>query len=476
MPDNLRITPPVTNNENINKIPITKQPGPMTPIDPSKVVQPNTDKQGDTNARFEFLLNRNSVFSKFLEQLNQTPALSETLQKFTFEAFSRPENIHDNRSAALFMKELTAAMKMESADILKNLTFQSNNRTKFTGAIFDVLRNTLNEYPGDRNLEQAISDFLKAYDGYFSTADTTQTIAKELDTLSHQIPNPYSKQLKELTEEVITDQPVKGLDLNLSVLKEKIIPLLSKYVTASNDYGTARDTITLLVHNLARLNISSHQEVVETFTALLDYCKYELNLPEPKMNEMKSMFLKTVTEASQKPANPLFDSLMKVLSENMKQSSSGVTQSLYRDTLTSLLLDNSVYMPFNHIFLPINYNGQFMFTEIWIEKENEKKKSGKGNAEAGGAPIHLYLTFDIKKLGYFEAAVSFSSGKADIQLNCPPSLEKDRRAISEKIGDIFTRNGLTAQSIELVTGKSAGTEKQILRKVYERKNVIDVTV
>ncbi|MCY1713062.1 hypothetical protein [Caproiciproducens galactitolivorans] len=476
MPDNLRITPPVTNNENINKIPITKQPGPMTPIDPSKVVQPNTDKQGDTNARFEFLLNRNSVFSKFLEQLNQTPALSETLQKFTFEAFSRPENVHDNRSAALFMKELTAAMKMESADILKNLTFQSNNRTKFTGSIFDVLRNTLNEYPGDRNLEQAISDFLKAYDGYFSTADTTQTIAKELDTLSHQIPNSYSKQLKELTEEVITDQPVKGLDLNLSVLKEKIIPLLSKYITASNDYGTARDTITLLVHNLARLNISSHQEVVETFTALLDYCKYELNLPEPKMNELKSMFLKTVTEASQKPANPLFDSLMKVLSENMKQSSSGVTQSLYRDTLTSLLLDNSVYMPFNHIFLPINYNGQFMFTEIWIEKENEKKKSGKGNAEAGGAPIHLYLTFDIKKLGYFEAAVSFSNGKADIQLNCPPSLEKDRRAISEKIGDIFTRNGLTAQSIELVTGKSAGTEKQILRKVYERKNVIDVTV
>ena len=61
-------------------------------------------------------------------------------------------------------------------------------------------------------------------------------------------------------------------------------------------------------------------------------------------------------------------------------------------------------------------------------------------------------------------------------MELPPSLEKDRRAISEKIGDIFTRNGLTAQSIELVTGKSAGTEKQILRKVYERKNVIDVTV
>ncbi|QEY33692.1 hypothetical protein FL966_00675 [Caproiciproducens galactitolivorans] len=476
MPDNLRITPPIPNSDTINKIPTTKQTGPTTPIDPSKVVQPNTDKQGDTNARFEFLLNRNSVFNKFLEQLNRTPALSETLQKVTFEAFSRPENVHDSRTNAPFMKELTAAMKMEPADILKNLTFQSNNRTKFTGPIFDVLRNLLNAHAGDRELKQTISNFLKAYDGYFSTADTTQAIAKELDTLSTQIPNPYSKQLKELTKELITDQPVKGLDLNLSVLKEKVIPLLGKYVAASNDYGVARDNITLLVHNLARLNISSHQELVDTFTALLDYCKYELNLPEPKMNEIKSMFLKTVTEASQKPENPLFDSIIKMLSENMKQSSSSVTQSLCRDTLTSLLLDNSVYMPFNHIFLPINYNGQFMFTEIWIEKENEKEKSRRGNLESGGSPVRLYLTFDIKRLGYFEAAVSFIDGKADIQLNCPESLEKDKRAISEKIADIFAQNGLTAQKIELLTGPGAVTKKQILRRVYERKNVIDVTV
>lgn len=448
----------------------------MVPIDPTKVLQPNTDKQGNQNSNFDLLLNRNSVFSKFLEQLGGTPALSQTLQKIVFETFSRSENIHDNRPLSMLMKQFSAAMKMEPADILKNLMFQGSNHTKFSGPVFDVLRNLINEYP-DKNLEKPLADFLKAYDGYFSTAETTSAIAKNLNTLIHQIPGSFGRQLQALADELMSSQPVINLDSNLILLKEKIIPLLSKYVASTNDFGTARDTITLLVHNIARLNTSSHQEVVDKLTSLLDYCKYELNLPNDKMDQIRAMFLKTVTAAAQKPENQLYDSMMKVLSENLNQSSSGVTQSLYKDTVLSLLLDNSVYMPFTHLLLPVNFNGQFLFSEIWIEKDEENEKhSAKRSAVSGPKPVRLYLSFDIKALGNFEASIVLTEGRADVQMSCPPSLMKNSREIGSCISEIFSRNGLNIQNLEFLPENSPGITKQILSRIYERKNVIDVSV
>ncbi len=476
MPDNLRITTPVTSNESINKVSSAKQPPAMLPIDPSKVTPPSTDKQADQSANFDFLMNRNSVFNKLLEQLGETPALSQTLQKIMFDAFNRADSVHGSRPANLLMKQLSSAMEMNEVDIVKNLMFQNNNHTKFSGPFFDIFRNLMSEYP-DSNLDEHLSAFLKSYDVYFSTPDTTVTILKELNGLVRQMPNSYGTKLQALVDELMTEQPFNSLDLNLAVLKDKILPLLSEYVTVTNDFGPSRDSITLLVHNIARLNISSHQELVDEFSSLLDYCRYDLNLPDEKMNQIKSMFLKSLTESSQKPENHFYDSLLKVLTDSSNQSTSSVSQTLYKNVISSLLLDNSVYMPFTHLFLPINYNGKFMFSEIWIEKDDDSNRSSpRSSGETGAKPIKLFLTFDIKSLGYFEASIALSQTNADVQLSCPPALTKNSREIGNKISEIFSQNGLTAQSVELVTGGTAAVSKQIMKKVYERKNVIDVTI
>ena len=101
MPDNLRISNPVPTNDGINRMTPPKQAESSIPIDPSKVVQPNTDKQQNSNLNFDLLLNRTSVFNKFLDQLRQTPELTQTLQKIVFDAFTRAEKIHDNKSTTM---------------------------------------------------------------------------------------------------------------------------------------------------------------------------------------------------------------------------------------------------------------------------------------------------------------------------------------------------------------------------------------
>lgn len=474
MPDNLRITTPVPTNDGANRLPPSKRTDPLQSIDPSAIGQAKTNPQTNQDQSFDLLLNRNSVFSKFLEQLGQTPGLSQNMQKLVFELFNRTENPTANQNIPAFLNRLASAMQMDKSGILENLLFQSANQTKFSDRVFDMLREIVAQHPNS-TVNTHIAELLKAYDNFFSIDSTTSAIVDILKAMKQQIPGQKSTQLQELAKGISAEQPVENLEQNLTVLKEKIIPFLAKYISESNDFGRVRNNITLLVHNLARLNVSSRNSLADKFNELLDYCKYDLNFPAAKIENMRAMFIEHLNQMEKAPQNELFNSLMQALKEGQTQNASSASQSLYRETVSSLLMDNSVFMPFNHIFLPVNYNGQFMFSEIWIEKNNDGK--GKGNGALGGdKATRMLLTFEIKSLGYFEASIEFYQKKASIRLNLPPELASDKVKIGQKITDIFTQNGITAERVELVPDNTPTVAQKIIKKVRERKQVIDVTI
>lgn len=134
MSDNLRVTTPVTTNDTIGKLRPSKEPNNIDIINPAKVTPPNQNEQAGKENNAELLLNRNSVFTKYVTQLQQTPALSQTLQKMMFEIFSKDKLIQRDPTASAMMKQLSSSLVMDKSDIMKNLMFQQNNRTKFAGA------------------------------------------------------------------------------------------------------------------------------------------------------------------------------------------------------------------------------------------------------------------------------------------------------------------------------------------------------
>jgi hypothetical protein len=474
MPDNIRITTPVPGSEGINRVSPSKRPDAMQPIDPSRVARAGAEKQEQTE-NFEFLLSRNSVFSKFIEQLGQTPGLAQSMEKIVLDVFGRAQNPRTAAGMSPLMSRLADSMRMEPENIVENLQFQNSGQTKFSEPVFGLFRELSAQVPTE-TLHTRLAEFLKAYDGFFSIGDTTATLIKELDGMKQQIPAPYSNQLQALTEELTAEQPVEHLEQNLTVLKDQIIPFLAKYTSVSNDFGRVRNNITLLVHNLARLNTSSREELADKFNSLLDYCRYDLNFPAAKTENIKEMFIEHLNQAPVRQENTFFDSLIQLLSDGAKQNTSHLSQSLFKDTVSSLLLDNSVYMPFKHLFLPINYNGQFMFTEIWIEKDDDAQQGRRSLADNGSRVTRMYLTFDVKSLGYFEASIELLQKSASIRLNCPPELSADTRKISAGISEIFARNGLSADRVDVIPDNTPAVSQRILKKVYERKNVIDVTI
>lgn len=324
---------------------------------------------------------RNSVYGQFLKQLESTPDLSQTLQKIAMNAVNGQKITAARLPADSPLRALASSITMQKGDILKNLTFQRENASLFSGKLFQLL-GQISQQSSDSRLDLHLADFLKAFCGYCTAQDTTQAIFTNLETIRNRIPIPYAKQLSGEIRKLSGN--AEDTNQNLALLKEKIIPLLGKYVSKTNDYGKSREAISMLLHNTSILNVSTQENLSQKFEQLLHYCKYSLNLPDTIINRMKFLFAGEIAAKREDSTDNAFcKAFLSLLSHTGgKNSPAGTDAAALHDICQSVLLDNSVYMPFQHIFLPVSIDGRFLFTQIWIEKkerERSAKKQPSGN-------------------------------------------------------------------------------------------------
>lgn len=477
MPDNITSSTPITGStSSIRPNQMPKEPPQVKVIDPSRVTKPNAGQQTEQNSGSELSLNRTSVFNTYIRQLRLLPALNETLQKMMFDLFARKDALQNIPGVTELMKRLSTATKMERSEILQNLMYQNQNQTKFSGPVFSALRSLAYKYP-DSDLDLYLAGFLKAYDGVLSQADTMKALVGQLNYLVGHMPRFYSRQLQPLVDELLPGKNEENIQHNLKLMKESIVPMLSMYASKTKDTGAVRNEITLFIHTLARLNTSSRANLEDTLKNLLDYCRFELHVPSKVTDWIGEMVEKKLADTLEAPDNPFFKTLTQVLSEGTVKGDSLENSSLYKSVVDRLVMDNSVYMPFTHLFLPVQYYGQWMFSEIWIEKDRHNEKSyGDGTDQK---PVRLFISFDIKELGYFEVFIELLHAKATVELNYPAALKKSREDIQNTITKILTQNGMSAESVKL-SAVADNTAPQIpgriMQTMYEWRNAIDVSV
>lgn len=462
MPENLRITAPIPNSDGLRgPNPVAAEPAAVNAANPARVNRPNAQEQGTDAEAMDLLLGRDSVFSRFIQQLRQTPALSETLGRLLADTAARTETAAPALPQNSPLMLLTSGVAGQKEDMLQELVFQQKNSTLFSAPLFQLL-GRISERSGDFQLDLRVADFLKAFDGYFSAPHTLSSILTNLGAIEQQIAAPYAKKLIQLAEKLDTADPAS--DSNPTLLKKEILPLLSEYVSKSSDHGKMRETLSLLLHNTSILNVSSKQNLTEKFGRLEEYCSR--SLPEPTMKLMRSFYEEAVRPGPGKERSRFSEALISFLSGGEEAG---------KDICRSLLLDNSVYMPFTHIYLPAVWQGRFLFSQIWIEKRDGENSHEEPEGREK-KPLSLYLTFDIQDLGYFEARVTLAGKKADIRLSCPAPLLGRSAEIASSLGRILDRDGLKAGEIRLSSSEQPEIPGLIFQKILERKRIVDVTV
>lgn len=472
MADNLKITTPINTSENITKI-RQKEISDIPVIDPTRVGS-RSEQQSSGQKNIDYDFNQQSVYNKFLQQFQGTANLNSTMKKIFFDAFLR-QNISDSQNNLdNLLSAVASKFQMENpAEMSQQIKYLQENNTKFSADFFEMLRNISAQAKQNNGNEFQVllGQFLKSYDNFMSSEHTLNAIIFTCRNLSLFMRRTSAQQMNQYIDQLesLSQKPIDAA----VILKKEIIPFLGKNINSTGDPAKVRNMITLIVHNLARLNTGSIEHVENHFSNLIDYCRYNLNLSNAQLKLIESAYEQAVNEPHHKE-NEYFQTFIEVLKNGISDNRSEVGKAIYKDIANALLLDQNTFMPLTHIFLPVNYNGAFMFSEIWIDKQQEDvSSSGEYQTNKN---LRLFLTFDIQNLGYFETVIQISGKNVEVILNYPASLKNKNKEIKDTVNTIFSNQGFDVKNITASAGSSAQKLDIIFPNIYERKQSVNVSI
>lgn len=470
MPDLLKVSSPLPSQE-ANKI------RPPVPGEANKQVQhiPNPQRVAQTNSQTvntereaaRFLPNFESNYDRFIQLLRSTGD-SMSLYKELF--FNSAGLVVNSGMSEGITKEIAAFMnliQMTESELASFVQAQVGDTVKFDGPFFNMLLDVFNNTISD-DLQYSILDMLKKYDSHSSSGHIFNELLTNLDQMIERMPKSAATELQQLIGQLKTGDEAGQNSINLSILKNSILPFLSQYVSSRGDFGTIRDAITLFTLNLARFESGSTDSFIQSFRELLKYDDVANRLSGIDINELEKYLL-----SGNKPiSNEAVNRLVEIISRGVGGEAGIQNKGDFENIMRSILVNESVYMPLLHVMVPANVNGTMMFSEMWVDPDAE----GHGGGSLEERAVKVMVKFDIKNVGYFELIALSKNSDVDLQLYFPESFESQSFEIRQSLRNILDRNGLTMHELFMDVVTRPKTISEVFPKIHERKNAIDVVV
>jgi len=170
-----------------------------------------------------------------------------------------------------------------------------------------------------------------------------------------------AEQLRQLISSLDTTAGKGSVDQNLSNMRENIIPFLSKYISQTKGFGSARDNISLFILNFTRYEMGGREAFSEALNSLLGIPEVSSKVTNNMVAELvDSIFSNTQGDHTR----VLQDQLVNIITKGLDGQAGYQNTQVFQNILQSALLNESVYMPLLHLMIPADYHGRQMFSEI----------------------------------------------------------------------------------------------------------------
>ena len=169
--------------------------------------------------------------------------------------------------------------------------------------------------------------------------------------------------------------------------------------------------------------------------------------------------------------NELADRLLNIMQAGVKGEAGIENREAFVNIMRSMLVNESVYMPLMHVMLPVILDGVPMFSEMWVDPDEES--ANPGSKERG---VKLLIKFDMKDVGFFDMMLYYEKGKIDMLIHYPEELSGHESDIRENIRKIMSKNKLDLEYLGVERNKAPIQVSAAFPKIFERRNSINVTI
>ena len=473
MPDLMGVTNPVPGHDNTNvnrNIPISPNNTQVQNVpDPSRVTGADNRTEQQDASQAGGQVRYDSNFQTFVQQLSQTQDMTGTMARLmlregTSVTSGMSEGIAEEMSLALEM------LKMDQGQLFQFLSAQMKAGTRFSGALFALLRNAYARADAE-GVRLDILNFLKSYSDYSSTAHLEGNMLRNLASMANAMPASWGDQLRQLLAQLENGVAAGDRQGNINLLQQQVFPLMSSYVSQTHDLGKPRELLSLLALDLARYENGSEEKLQETFHQLAGYgtLKGMLgNIDGPSLLKL----LQGSQFAKPSSATQFADHLAAAAARALRGEGSAEVQEVFRNLVSSMLVNESVYMPLNHFLIPLEMDGRMLFSELWVDADAEKKDS-RGQSEKC---MKFLFKIDVQDVGLFDVVLTSREREVDVMVACPETVAPLSRQVEQTISQILVRNELTPTGISVRKMERPVTLTEVFPKIFEGKNSVNVIV
>ena len=402
-------------------------------------------------------------YAAFLKELSQTANLPKALETVLFGDGALALS-QEKGEIGQVMEELFSSMEMESPEDLKAfLQDQQKAQIKFSGNLFNNLRGMLSSNISP-SLKNAILNFGKTYNDFASSGHFLQqmeTIAGDIDKML--LPS-FQGEFEDLLSQLNFQAEPGKTEENTSLINNQIIPFMSNYISRTHDYGAVRNAVVMFILYAVKYENGSEELLGKQKDALMNNPDFRLLFkgnPEEAFKEL----LDQVKGQEENAFPKLFTDFLKAGAEG-KAGTENISH--FQEVLHGLLVNESVYMPLQHLVMPFRYDDKDVMSEMWVEQE---AKDG-----AGGKLTKMLLKFNIQSLGNFEIISGISDMRVDLQLFMPEELMDKQKDVEDVLSHILRRNGLSVANLGVYQKTRDFRIQEVFPEIKEAEKGLNVRI
>lgn len=456
------ITPDPSINQRISQDPSIKNP--VAPGTVNRADGQNTGQTGTATGEGSFSgVDFEGNYAAFLKELSQTANLPKALETVLFGDGALALS-QEKGEIGQVMEELFSSMEMESPEDLKAfLQDQQKAQIKFSGNLFNNLRGMLSSNISP-SLKNAILNFGKTYNDFASSGHFLQqmeTIAGDIDKML--LPS-FQGEFEDLLSQLNFQAEPGKTEENTSLINNQIIPFMSNYISRTHDYGAVRNAVVMFILYAVKYENGSEELLAKQKDALMNNPDFRLLFkgnPEEAFKELVDQVKGQEDNAFPK----LFTDFLKAGAEG-KAGTENISH--FQEVLHGLLVNESVYMPLQHLVMPFRYDDKDVMSEMWVEQE---AKDG-----AGGKLTKMLLKFNIQSLGNFEIISGISDMRVDLQLFMPEELMDKQKDVEDVLSHILRRNGLSVANLGVYQKTRDFRIQEVFPEIKEAEKGLNVRI